>query len=313
MQLTEKDIDTIRDYWKNKLNSADRSALEQRMASDPDFKDEVEMEGLLLRAVTSKGDAALALWIGQLHEAALPDQAPAQTDTPQPKSPKIWLLIPIFGLLLLLGGQFDWKQRKSGGQKQPNAMPNPDFQQPNEPYAQQPDSHKKGGASTNPAVPSTPESTFDNLGAAIRDTVQWNIIHQKRLDSLVARYCRPVASAQSWQNALCQRDFPTVIAHHQKTINNIGTDSLAALFFPKQVWMLSELADSPATAVQWLTALLKTPASLTEIKQSKSSLLARLFEANIRINNPLCREKAKKLLQNTKLQKHLRREWLMRQ
>lgn len=74
MNIEEKDIDAIRDYWKNNLGEAERHAFEQRMAADPVFRETVEEHRLLLMAVKSKGDAELWAWVQTLGK---------QVDTPQ--------------------------------------------------------------------------------------------------------------------------------------------------------------------------------------------------------------------------------------
>jgi hypothetical protein len=67
MNLNEQEIDDIRDYIKERrLDDTARALIESRMLTDEGFREEVEMQKLLIQAVANRGDAELMAWIKTL-------------------------------------------------------------------------------------------------------------------------------------------------------------------------------------------------------------------------------------------------------
>jgi hypothetical protein len=104
MELTEKDIDRIRDYWKNNLTQSERNAIEKQMAQDPDFRKEVELQKFLLRAVEEVADERLMDFVRHLRaeaakeESIESDSTPITTDKRRPRTRLIWA-VPLIVIL----------------------------------------------------------------------------------------------------------------------------------------------------------------------------------------------------------------------
>jgi predicted small lipoprotein YifL len=111
MELTEKDIDQIRDYWQNRLSVAERQALEQQMAQDPAFSQEVQLQKYLLRAVQEVADERLSDLVRDLRATATPEhgEMPGQYPLQPPSSAsrhrflkRLWIAILILTALLFI-------------------------------------------------------------------------------------------------------------------------------------------------------------------------------------------------------------------